>query len=115
MSKRYDLLDELKDCSLSGTGLRRGDSIVLDVTKVRELLYKLQEYYLINDLETGRQHGEIFTVLYINETFSSYDSIANQFYIQPFTLNRYRRRYNRLAKKLILRDAEKQGVTSQKV
>ena len=100
MHKRYDLLDELITCYRRGTEFKRNDNTVLGKDDVKTLLYKLREYYEMNDLETGKVHSKIFVALCANE-FDTYDALSREFYRQPYVLDRYRQRYNKLAEKLL--------------
>ena len=91
MNKRIDLLDKMKK--------------LINDPECRSFMDNICTYYEINDIETGAQHGKIFRALYLDKGNSSYDEIANRFYINVYTLDRYRQKYNNLARKLIAMDA----------
>ena len=90
MNKRTDLLDRIK--------LHKDDPIC------RDFLLKLFRYYEIKDIDMNTNHHDIFLMLYWSDTSYSYDEIAQKFYISAFTLDRYRQKYNELAKKLVSED-----------
>lgn len=89
MNKRNDLLDRLRDYYLNTRS-----------AECKLFLNDLYRYYKQTDIETGRNHGEIFKSLYLSETPSSYDELSAKFYIDLYTLDRYRQRYNKLAELL---------------
>jgi hypothetical protein len=104
MHKRNDLLDELRECRRHETEFKRDGAAVLTQDEVNTLLLKLREYYELNDLETGLVlHGKLFAMLYIDGKFANYYSLANEVHVDLVALYRYRRRYNKLAQKLIER------------
>lgn len=86
MNKRTDLLDIIKQNR--------------DNPLCRDFLLKLLRYYEIKDIEMNTQHHEIFVMLYWSDVTYTYDEIAQKFYISPFSLDRYRQKYNELARKL---------------
>lgn len=90
MNKRIDLLDGVRTYFFSTRS-----------RKSKTFLTKLYRYYKQTDFETGLNHSEIFKSLYLTESPRTYDELSAQFYIDAYTLNRYRKRYNRLAKHLI--------------
>jgi hypothetical protein len=105
MHKRYDLLDELRECYRNGTEFRRDGVAVLTKDRVEAFLLKLKEYYEMNDLDTERVlHGKIFPALYIDGDFESYDKAAGIFHVHINTLDRYRQRYVRLAESIFRKD-----------
>ncbi|MCH5151034.1 MAG: hypothetical protein J1F65_00010 [Clostridiales bacterium] len=88
MHKRIDFLDDVKEKYLNS-----GDA------ECYELLQKLYEYYRLRDKETNGQHSEIFRALYMQANIR-FDEISKNFYINTYTLDRYRQRYNNLALKI---------------
>lgn len=90
MNKRQDLLDSIR---------KRYYDTYDEECKV--FLYRLYNYYKQTDMETGRKHGEIFKSLYLTKNPLTYDELSEQYYIDTYTLDRYRQRYNKLAKAII--------------
>lgn len=90
MNKRTDLLD-----NVSNYYFKTKDR------KAKLFLNKLNRHYKQSDFETGRKHSEIFKSLYLTEKPLTYDELSSQFFIDTYTLDRYRQRYNKLAQKLI--------------
>jgi len=72
-------------------------------------------YYKQIDFETGRRHGEIFQSLYMRENPLPYDELSAKFYIDTYTLDRYRQRYNRLAEHIIEPELLEQVYTAKTV
>ncbi len=91
MNKRIDLLDKLKKLQ--------------DDIECRKFVETLCIYYEINDIDIGTQHGKIFRTLYLTSNNISYDEIAYRFNINVYTLDRYRQKYNDLARKLLSMDS----------
>jgi len=91
MSKRKDFLDEI-----------RYKYIHLHNKSCEMFLRMLCDYYVKNDLETGNQLGKIFYALYMSDDNWSYDEIACEYHIGLSTLNRYRKRFNEMANKLLI-------------
>ena len=87
MNKRIDFLDLVKD------GFFKGD---IDCKK---FLNEQLRYYEQKDIENGGQHAVIFKALYMEET-QTFDALAKRFYINVYTLDRYRQRYSKFAIKL---------------
>ena len=104
MNKRKDLLDGVRKHYFSTRS-----------KKCKSFLNKLYRYYKQSDIETGRKHGDIFKSLYLTEVPLSYDELSVQFYIDTYTLDRYRQRYNKLAERLIPRDLLAQITTANTV
>lgn len=101
MNRRADLLNALaerKPCN--------GE--VLSEEAVRKLLNEMIVYYELNDFETHDMHGSIFKTLYLEGGFKNYDKVAAAYFISPYTLDRYRQRYNRLAERLLKKQIQKQ-------
>ena len=90
MNKRTDLLDRIKQHK--------------ENPLCRDFLEKLIKYYEIKDIDMNTNHHEIFVMLYFSDESYSYDEIAQKFYISPFSLDRYRQKYNELAQKLVSQD-----------
>ena len=86
MRKKLEFLNYLKD--------------LYHCSEAQTLIKRLANYYCINDLETGENHGKIFAALYLADALT-FDEIANSFYVSVYTLYRYRQRYNRLAELLV--------------
>lgn len=89
MRKRKDLLDSVKEKAMEGDGM------------CKVFITQLYLYYTVSDMDSSNQLGEIFKVLYIDCEEKTYDEIANRFYIDVYTLNRYRQRFNKVAKMLV--------------
>ena len=87
MNRRTDLLDRIKQHR--------------DNPLCRDFLLQMLRYYEIKDIDLGTNHHEIFIMLYWLGDSYTYDEIAQKFYISPFTLDRYRQKYNELAHKLV--------------
>lgn len=87
MNKRIDFLDLIKIGAIK------------DDKECKKFLNKLLHYYEQKDFENDGHHAEIFKTLYIEDP-QTYDSIAKKFYINVYTLDRYRQKYNKLAKKI---------------
>lgn len=104
MNKRKDLLDRVRKHYFSTRN-----------EKSKSFLSNLYRYYKQTDIETGREHGEIFKSLYLTENPSSYDELSAQYYIDTYTLDRYRQRYNKLAAHLIPSDLLEQINTANTV
>ena len=104
MRRRQDLLDKL---SREGAVEPDGSSGE-DKKTAHRLLCGMFQYYKLNDLETGEQHSRIFKALYMERSERTYDEIAAAFHIHPYTLDRYRQRYNKLAKKLLEKSKTKE-------
>lgn len=86
MNKRTDFLDLIKIGAIK------------DDKECKKFLNKLLRYYEQKDLENDGHHAEIFKTLYFEDS-QTYDSIAKKFYINVYTLDRYRQKYNKLAAK----------------
>lgn len=94
MNRREDLLNALaehKPCN----------GIVLSEDDIKIVLSKMIAYYEMNDMETSEMHSRIFKSLYVDGGFKNYDKVASAYFISPYTLDRYRQRYNRLAERLV--------------
>ena len=91
MRKKNDLLDEI-----------RYKYITQHDTASGMFLRMVWDYYVKNDLETGDQLADIFYALYMNSEELTYDEIVYKFNIGLSTLSRYRRRFNYMARKLLL-------------
>ena len=89
MRKRKDLLDWVKEKAVAGVGM------------CRVFITQLYLFYTVSDMDSDNQLGEIFKVLYMDYKEKTYDEIANQFYIDVYTLNRYRQRFNKVAKMFV--------------
>ena len=87
MNKRIDFLDLVK------IDFFRND------VECKKFLNKLLCYYGQRDFENDGHHADIFKALYMEES-QTYDAIAKKFYINVYTLDRYRQKYNQLAMKL---------------
>ena len=104
MNKRKDLLDSVRKHYFNTHN-----------KKCKIFLNRLYRYYKQTDFETGRKHGEIFKSLYLTENPLSYDELSVQFFIDTYTLDRYRQRYNKLAEYLIPLDLLEQINTANTV
>lgn len=104
MNKRKDLLDSVRNMYFDTRD-----------RKCKTFLNRLCRYYKQTDYETGRKHGEIFRSLYLTEKPPTYDELSAQYYIDAYTLDRYRQRYNRLAEYLISDELLKQINTANTV
>ena len=89
MRKRKDLLDWVKEKAVAGVGM------------CRVFITQLYLFYTVSDMDSDNQLGEIFKVLYMDYQEKTYDEIANQCYIDVYTLNRYRQRFNKVAKMFV--------------
>lgn len=99
MKRRQDLLDELsRERGVKPNGFSEEDKEI-----ARRLLRGMFRYYKLNDLETKERHSLIFKALYMDQRERTYDEIAAAFHIHPYTLDRYRQRYNQLAETLLER------------
>lgn len=94
MNRRNDLLNALAEH-------RPCNGIVLSEEDITAVLSKMIAYYEMNDMETSEMHSRIFKTLYVDGGFKNYDKVASAYYISPYTLDRYRQRYNRLAERLV--------------
>lgn len=106
MNRRKDLLNALaehKPCN----------GIVLSEEDINAVLSKMIAYYEINDMETSDMHSRIFKTLYVYGGFKNYDKVASAYYISPYTLDRYRQRYNRLAERLIKEQIQNKKIKIQ--
>ncbi len=104
MNKREDLLDCIRNQYFDANN-----------KKCKLFLNRMYRYYRQTDYETGRKHGEIFKSLYLSEKPLSYDELSAQYFIDTYTLDRYRQRYNKLAKCLISDDLLEQVNTANTV
>lgn len=91
MKKRTDLLD----CMSGRIESSAFEELQADVKKTLQMM---QKYYELYDLENGDMHGQIFKTLYIDGDYSEYDEVARRYHLHIYTLDRYRQRYNKLAK-----------------
>lgn len=87
MHKRFDFLDFVKIQSQAHELLSA------------KLLNSMLHYYHLKDIEINSTHESLFRALYV-EPNQSYDLIAKRFYINVYTLDRYRQQYNRFALKI---------------
>lgn len=94
MNRRKDLL-----CSLAERKPCKG--VALSEEEICAVLNKLIAYYEMRDMETNENHGSIFKALYVDGGYKNYVNVASAYYVSPYTLDRYRQRYNRLAERLI--------------
>lgn len=101
MKKRDDLLDAISKRIYKKT-YNKCLSGVSDESLL-SLLNSLLRYYEVNDYETSNVHGQIFKVLYVDNVGQSYDEVAKSFNIHVYTLDRYRQRYNKLAKNMLVK------------
>ena len=90
MRKKNELLDEISNKYITQHDTASG-----------MFLRMVWDYYVKNDLETGDQLADIFYALYLNSEELTYDEIVYKFSIGLSTLSRYRRRFNKLARKLL--------------
>lgn len=87
MNRRTDFLDLVKI-----------DYLKNDM-ECKEFLNRLLRYYEQKDFESDGHHADIFKALYMEEQ-QTYDSIAKRFFVNVYTLDRYRQKYNKLALKI---------------
>ncbi len=102
MNKREDLLDAISE-RINKKIYKKCLSGISDESLL-SLLYALLRYYEVNDYETSNIHSKIFKALYIDNISQSYDEVAKAFNIHVYTLDRYRQRYNKLAKEMIAQE-----------
>lgn len=95
---RKNVLTVLQEISLNK------NENALIINQVEQLFKKLEDYWYVYDIDNNSEHKEIFLILYKNTEKSSYEDIASLFFIGIRTLVRYVKRYNNLAKKLIVKD-----------
>ena len=103
MNRRKDLLNALaehKPCN----------GIELSEEDIQAVFQRMIAYYEMNDMETLDAHGRIFKALYVEGGYKNYDKVACTYYISPYTLDRYRQRYNKLAERLIKEQMTKRQI-----
>jgi hypothetical protein len=80
------------------------------VLEIKKLFDRLDEYWLLYDLDNGTSFEKIFEALYMGQNIPDYGEVADLFYIGDRTLDRYVSRYNTLAWKLIGVQYPKEGL-----
>ena len=78
-----------------------------NVLKITSFFSRLKEYWYLYDIDNCTIHEKVFDALYTSKKKSTYEEIANKFYIGERTLDRYILKYNRLALKLIEKEYSK--------
>lgn len=91
MNKRKDILDTIS-----------ANYIVGD-KNAEVFLMEMYIHYIKLDLEIGGNLALVFKELYMSDKKLSYDEISYKFSIGLTTLQRYRKRFNSLAEKMLLR------------
>lgn len=66
-------------------------------------LMEIYMHYAKIDLETGENLAVVFKELYLSKEKLSYDEISYKYSIALSTLQRYRKRFNDFAEKMLLR------------
>lgn len=66
-------------------------------------LMEIYMHYAKIDLETGENLAVVFKELYLSKERLSYDEISYKYSIALSTLQRYRKRFNDFAEKMLLR------------
>ena len=99
MNKRKDLLNKIADRVWENK--KDIELNIFTYDDLKNLLLTLHCYFEISDLENENNHSGIFAALYISRKYKSYDEISYAFHVDISTLDRYRQRYNKLAKTLL--------------
>jgi len=113
MSKRYDLLDELKECFDKCSELQN-----CELDWVGELLDEMRWYYKRKDLDLDTGFAVLFERLYAKNTNDGnaapivYDDIAHEFGMTTRTLDRRRRNFDKYFLKLILFEQKEQELAA---
>lgn len=98
MKRRQGLAEDLKKIIFSA------DSNENENEKKKQayfILKRMQDYYIMYDLDNNTNHQEIFKVLYLTNKYSSDIAIAQRMFITVETLRNYISKYNRLIGRLI--------------
>lgn len=81
--------------------------ILFSYESLIEIVNDLLNYLNLYDLFNSSNYESLFKTLYLNKSKLSYDSIADLYNIHPYTLDRYRQKFNSFLIKLLKTIKEK--------